>query len=163
MEKEMDFQDVIRYAVELPKEAFSNYAEAEEGYRKHLIREKQRNVEDPLKTFFTQYQNKYRRKLRRVRSSWYDFHEIKHLLKKHYLWGWQVFDSRSMRPDHTECIYYSRYGVQIDVCYDYTYIEVMGLRHDDFKVLQRAHEAAYGYSDTEEDDYNDYNANDDMC
>lgn len=159
----MNFQDVIRYAAMLPEAAFSNYAEAEEGYRKHLIREERRNVEDPMKAFFDQYVNKYRRKLRRIRSSWYDFYEIKHLLKKHHLWGWQVFDSRSIRSDHKECIYYDVHGVQIDVCYDYAYIEVIGLRHDDFKVLQRAHEAACNYSDTDEDDYDDYNANDHMC
>lgn len=160
MEKEMNFQDVIRYAVELPKEAFSNYVEAEEGYRKHLIREKQRNVEDPLMTFFTQYRVRYnRKKLRRVATSWYDFHEIKHILKKHHLWGWQVFDSASTDP--TERIYNNKCGVRIYVSYEYGYIDVIGLRHDDFKVLRRAYKEAYSIS--EEDDYNDYNANDDMC
>lgn len=143
------FHEIIRYAAELPEAAFSNYSEAEEGYKKHLVREEQKKVEDPLKTFFTQYHRKYRKKLRRVASSWYDFHEIKHIIKKHHLWGWQVFDSPG--TDHTDCIFSDRYGVQIYVSYEYGYIDVIGLRHDDFKTLQRAYNAAYGYSDTEEE------------
>lgn len=131
------FTSVMRYVSSFEGQPFESYEEAEAAYGKHLRRMGQKSL--PL----TEIKRAYWRALwDRCRISmarhgyFYKFGDIKHVLKKHRLWGQQVFDCGG--SDDTTCIY-SRDGVTIDVCYSYGYYEVKGLRPWDFAKLEEAY------------------------
>lgn len=139
------FHEVILYAGEKPEKAFSNYQQAEEAYKKHCARVANRRFVDPLWKHFEEYQAKYKDKLHDKHSSWYNFKEVKGLLKKHRLWGMQPYDERG--DIDTTCILYDRYGVSI-YCGNYgDELYVAGLNLCDFVVLMKAYRQQAGEED----------------
>lgn len=129
------FHEVILYAGEKPEKAFSNYQQAEEAYKKHCARAASRKFVDPLRKHFEEYQTKYKDKLYDKHSSWYNFSEIRGILKKHRLWGMEAYDEHG-DVDST-AILYDRHGVSIYCGYHELY--VTGLLLCDFVVLMKAY------------------------
>lgn len=66
----------------------------------------------------------------------YNIQDVKDFLqsKKDELEGYQAFDSRNTVGDTMEP-FYNKDGVQIDICYEYGYIEIFGLTEADFRSI----------------------------
>lgn len=136
------FSDIVQYAASKSEQAFSSWQEAEAAYLKHIARKQNKEYSDPLKVFFTEYHKRFRKFFSRkdIKSSWYDFKEVKEFLKKNDLWGMQVFDCHA--NEATDLIY-NESGLCICVNHYYGYVDVVGLRDCDFKVLERVHNAIF--------------------
>lgn len=140
-----EFQQVCSYVSNNLKANFSTLEEATEAYEKHVSRENAKDDSaDTLKAFHKKYTDivsrKYRRSDKRwTIQSWYNFSEIKGILKKNRCYGWQIFDTRNTCGDSMDTIYFKD-GVIIDCCYGWGYIEVFGLNPCDYKFLEKVFE-----------------------
>lgn len=65
----------------------------------------------------------------------YDLEEVIAFVKKHDL-GCGIFNTRSLVDDSMETIY-SKNGVTVDACDDWGYLEIFGLKEEDFAKLLR--------------------------
>ena len=59
---------------------------------------------------------------------------LKKFLKENDLLGWQCFDCESLVYDPRETIY-NEDGIKVLVCYYYEYVEILGLRSEEYQSI----------------------------
>jgi hypothetical protein len=69
-----------------------------------------------------------------------DLEKAKQVIKENYRNGnCGIFNTRNLVGDPMTNIYYDN-GLQIDICYRYSYFEVFGLSDEDFEELEKFYE-----------------------
>ena len=59
---------------------------------------------------------------------------LKEVLRDNDLFGEQCFDCETLIGDHRETIY-DEDGITVLVCYDYEYVEILGLSADEYQSI----------------------------